>query len=110
MDLKYSFTYNIFYLKSGHFVGDNLRAQNLPEGRENNFLIKSLKPKMQSSNSGRKEEENGHTQDGYENQYPGLGIKQFQKIPSGGNFSWISGEPIIRNILKSWSTDCYFSS
>ena len=100
----------IFSIQSEHFVGDNLRAQNLPEGRQNDFLIKSLKPKVQSSNSGRKEEENAHNQDGYENQYPGWWIKQFQKIPSSGNFSWISGEPIIRKINKSRSTDCYFSS
>ena len=70
MDLNYSFTFVIFAIQSEHFVCDNLRAQNMPEGRQNDFLIKSLKPKMQSSNSGRKEEENAHTQDGYENQYP----------------------------------------
>ena len=65
---------------------------------------------MPGSNSGRREKENRHNQDGQENQYPGWRIKQFYKIPSWGNFRWKAGEPMDRLITKSRSTGCYFSS
>ena len=91
-----------------HFVAFNLRVQHLPEGRENNFLIKRPNPKMRSK-SGRKEKDKCDTNNGQEKQCPSWGIKQFQQIPGCWNFSWISGEPILRKISKSRSTGCYFS-
>ena len=97
-------------MKSQHFVWVNLRVRNLPEGRENNFLIKSPNPKMPGSNSCRKEKENRNKKDWQENEYPGWRIKQFQKIPSWGNFSWILREPIMRKIGRSRRTDGYCSS
>ena len=81
-----------------------------PKGRENNFHRECPDPKMWSSNSGRDEKENCHTYNWEENQYPGWWINQFQKIPNRGKLIWISGEPILREIIEPWSTERDFSS
>ena len=58
IDLKYLFIKLCLFNPDFWLNWANLKVKNLPEGRENNFLIKSLNPKMPGSNSGRKEKEN----------------------------------------------------
>ena len=97
MTWKWIFLYCLFW------------RSNLPKRREDNFLIGNTNPKK-LSNSGCDEKENVHQCDRDKNQYPGSLIKQFHKIPNRGHFSWVSGEPIIRKIIKSRSTDCHCCS
>ena len=96
------------YWKQLYFILVNLRVQNLPEGREYDFLSIRTKPKMRSSNSSWQQQvkRNKDNWDKYED--PGYWVKQFQKIPNWDKFLRKSWELKFRMISHPRSTGCYF--